>query len=191
MASALGFVFFLVVAFNIEKHLAQDVPIWQLDGSPGLKSTGDKITCIGEGNVPKNGLWMDGVIEGSKYWEITFQEVSNMVNFGTTMQTRFGPGYETSGLFYNGNGNLSDGSGLLEDNFGPPIKSGDAVGMLITIENSTVDVYFAINGVSLGKAFTAGSNFLTGFLFPAVQFYGSGQATIIGRPPPTKVPVPY
>ncbi|RWS01828.1 hypothetical protein B4U79_16676, partial [Dinothrombium tinctorium] len=90
-----------------------------------------------------------GIQYGKYYYEFKFEEGSgNFVGF--TTKRKFAHGYRIRGLFYGGS--LSDGSSFLRK-FGPPIRKGDKVNLLLDLSKNSLKLYVFHNDVPLGLAF--------------------------------------
>jgi len=162
-------------------------PHWKTDGSEELKVLSpNEIQSSQEsstGNV-YNALWKEseeGVSSGTHYWKVTFSQVPEHSSpwIGLTDLQKFKKGWSFRGLMFGGPGNLSDGGGLLQGEFGPGLKEGDTVGMLVKFEEGKLKVYFDIDGKPLGLAFDLAASVIgASGGFPAVHFSGPGQATI-------------
>ncbi|CAF4471102.1 unnamed protein product [Didymodactylos carnosus] len=78
---------------------------------------------------------------------------------------------------YGGPGNLSDGSSGLAFGFGPKIKDGDKIGLLLDLNNNDLKLHIFHNDQSIGTAFHLQGSYPTP-LFPVVHFDGDGEMTI-------------
>lgn len=169
---------------------------WIPDGSPGFTIKGDVVTHIDDNVVNNvfNCMWQegDGASSGKHYWKINFRTLDGGGGVGLTSKEHFGKGYECKGFCFNGN--LSDGSGLLVADFGPPPAAGDTVGILVSFEGARLRIFFDINGKSLGLAFNVAATRFTS-VFPMVRFNHCGSATCgqeVEIPSLTKrVPITY
>mmetsp|Transcript_18829 Transcript_18829/g.36935 ORF Transcript_18829/g.36935 Transcript_18829/m.36935 type:complete len:331 (+) Transcript_18829:141-1133(+) len=139
-----------------------------------------------------NALWKEGrglspSLPDAQYFEITILEApegkANPVSIGLTDEAHFASGWNFKGMSFAGN--LSDGSGLLAQNFGPGVKQGDVVGLrmeLVLRKNKRYDleVYYSVNGEGLGKAFSIQEVDIVniGALYPAVGF-STGPAKVV------------
>jgi len=89
---------------------------------------------------------------------------------------KFQQGWGCKGLLYGGN--LSNGGCLLVGNFGPWVKAGDVLGVLLDVDDAKIRVYFDVNGRSLGIAFDVPRATLGNGIFPLVHFSGCGSVTV-------------
>ncbi|XP_037029144.1 uncharacterized protein LOC119069223 [Bradysia coprophila] len=148
----------------------------------GNSATATKSTA----SVPQSALWYPmgqiKVTSTTLYWTFAIRETAtssatSSVAIGLSDLNKLAPGWGVKGLFYNGP-NLSDGSVLLMDNFGPKIKNGDKCSILVKLIESRMKVYIILNGKSLGLAFDVPEDTLDG-IYPVVKFNGEGIAVEI------------
>ncbi|GBG30178.1 Ran-binding protein 9 [Hondaea fermentalgiana] len=139
-----------------------------------------------------NAMWKEGrglspSLPDAQYFEFTIAEApegaSMPVSIGLTDEKNFGAGWSFKGLSYGGN--LSDGSSLLAQGFGPSLKQGDVVGLraeMVERKNKRHDleVYISVNGEGLGKAFSIDEFEVinVGPLYPTVGF-STGPAKVV------------
>lgn len=151
---------------------------WITDGSDGFTVDGnvvshtlDELTC----NV-FNAMWQDGegVSVGEHYWKIHFLSLGGGAGVGLTSRRHFNKGYACKAIEYLGN--LSDGSTLLANDFGPIPEEGDTIGIMAAFVGDTLKMYLDINGKSLGLAFIVPASTF-GPIFPMVFFQTSGSAS--------------
>jgi len=163
---------------------------WQPDGSSGFTVDANTVTHtdVGGGGNIFNCLWEegDGVSSGSHYWKIHFDSLEDGGGVGITSKGLFKEGFALRGLSYCGN--LTNGGGLLVNNFGAPPCAGDTVGVYASFEDNRLKVYIDINGKSLGLAFDVPSSTFQS-VFPFVFFNTSGSASCRKEndPPSTSV----
>mmetsp|Transcript_3894 Transcript_3894/g.6855 ORF Transcript_3894/g.6855 Transcript_3894/m.6855 type:complete len:312 (+) Transcript_3894:229-1164(+) len=163
---------------------------WKCEGSGKVSASGSNVSAhvSKRGSVRLNAMWthkkgLSGKNPAPQYFEITVEEGKN-VWVGWTTPRGFHDGWKCKSLSYGSN--LSDGSGLKRQNYGPPIKAGDTVGLWAAFEtapkgsSSSLVVKFSHNGAGLGPAFVLanmkGKSSME--FFPMVAFSGNGRATI-------------
>lgn len=98
------------------------------------------------------------------------------ISVGLCSESSFGPGYKLKGFFYNQN--LTNGSSLLQSEFGYPIKDDDKLGMLTYFTGDELNVFFYHNGSCLGQALKAQVDPST-VLYPCVSLRVSGNKVSI------------
>jgi len=126
---------------------------WIGDGSNCYTIEGPSIECRppqGAGDNKYSALLDDGVSQGEAYWEFSILKGSS-VWCGVTARQYLQQGYKTRGMMYGGN--VSDGSGLLIQKFGPSVNAGDVIGVLVECSPQGVTVSFFHNNKALGAAF--------------------------------------
>ena len=177
----------------------------QSDDASGVQVNGNTVTCSKEGyyGSPINVLYKDPADQnGDYFWEIEVQQVGNdegsgSVSVGVTREQSFKSGWGLQAMKYLGNessrsfqsdryrslfaGNLSDGSSLLVQQFGEPIKSGDKVGILLRLSTADLKLYLFHNDRPLGLAFHINAPYPKP-LFPGMK---TRCATRLNRPPPS------
>ncbi|CAF1460425.1 unnamed protein product [Didymodactylos carnosus] len=152
---------------------------WLCEDSTSISSNGNTATVTGYNpGSPVNAMFKDddgGAVNGQHYWEYKIETHDGAV--GVTSENKFGSGYGITGLEYNSVGNLSDGSQLLVGSFGPKIKQGDKIGLLLDLSNNELKLYLIHNDEPLGMAFHITGSYPTP-LHPYVSFSGNGKITI-------------
>lgn len=130
----------------------------QSDESSAVTVNGNTISCTKEGyyGSPINVLYKDPADRsGDFFWEIEVQQSDNQggsyVSVGVTDEQSFKSGWGLKAMKYLGN--LSDGSGLLVQRFGEPIKQGDKVGILLRLSDAELKMFLFHNERPLGLAF--------------------------------------
>lgn len=163
---------------------------WLTDGSPGFVTMGSTVKLTSNGGLGNiyNAIWRDGdrgVSSGQHYWQIHFPNLRSEIVVGSTgvgftSREYFTKGYACKSIVYNGDLNASGMQdrerGRVVANFGPKIKDGDTVGLLVVFENHRLKVYIDVSGTSLGLAFDILASSFTS-IYPLVSFHFDGSAT--------------
>ena len=108
------------------------------------------------------------------YFQIQLDSIpkNSSVSVGVVNPEEMLPGWKTRGMFYNGN--LTNGAAALVTAFGPYLKQGDSVGVLVTDKNQKVTFY--INEKCLGTGFSLGQGDGGKVFCPCIHV--SGEATV-------------
>jgi hypothetical protein len=130
----------------------------QSENSSAVNVNDDTITCTKEEyyGSPINVMYKDPADQNGQYfWQIEFTELSaqssGSVSVGLTTDKGFQSGWGLKAMNYLGN--LSDGSGLLVQNFGDRIKQNDKIGILLQLSDADLKMYIFHNDQPLGLAF--------------------------------------
>lgn len=156
---------------------------WVDDGSEAFTFEDDVAECTAPpatSLMKYNCAWKDGdgVSEGEHYWELDVIEGEG-IWFGITNTASFLKGFRSRALTYCQN--ISDGSGLLVQSFGPKVtKTGDKIGMLVEFLEEKLIVRFYYNDRCLGAAFDIDGPTPTD-LFPVVAMRKAGHKVKITK----------
>mmetsp|Transcript_2632 Transcript_2632/g.6909 ORF Transcript_2632/g.6909 Transcript_2632/m.6909 type:complete len:302 (-) Transcript_2632:353-1258(-) len=162
--------------------------MWIDDGSGGTAGEGDTVTCVGEakGSSKFNAMWKEeggGATAGEHFWQLKVLAGDGLW-VGLSSEAKFGSGWRCKGAMYGGPGNTSDGGGLITGAFGEPVKAGDELGLLLSIDPSgATAVSFFHNGRPLGEAFRFEQASAVP-LFPVVGFGRASERASITRADP-------
>lgn len=137
--------------------------------------TGENELSIagGKGGTPYN-LRVE-TSESNYYFGFSVDSMENgrSISIGVVTPSEFLGGWRTKGMFYNGN--LTNGSAAKSVSWGPRIKEGDAVGVLVI--GGGKEVVFYHNGKSLGTGFAL--NDTNGKMYcPCIHIDGDVKLTI-------------
>eukprot|EP01134_Creolimax_fragrantissima_P006296 CFRG6296T1 len=156
---------------------------WKQDAEGNFIVDGNTVTHASDkGDSKCNVFWDKGGVGseaiGSQYCEFKILSAapSSCSWFGLTPPQFFKPGYQMKGMYYGGN--LSDGGGLLKEQWGPKPKQGDIIGMHSMATETVLTVSYYLNGVLLGDAFTIPAPF-PGRLYPTVSLNSRGDSVSI------------
>ncbi len=130
----------------------------QSENTSAVHVEGDTITCTREGyyGSPINAMYKDPAdCNGQYFWQVVFQQLdsqgSGSASVGLTTEQGFQSGWGLKAMKYLGN--LSDGSALLVQAFGDPIKESDRVGLFLQLTDEDLKFYIFHNDRPLGLAF--------------------------------------
>lgn len=150
---------------------------WITDGSYGFTINENVITHVDNEGVNNvfNAMWRDGdgVSSGKHYWKIYFPTLDGDAAVGLTSREHFRVGFYCKAIEYMGN--LSDGSSVLANGFGPSPKQGDTIGILAVFDGFRLKMYVDVNGKSYGLAFNVPALTFKS-VYPMVAFHKSGSA---------------
>eukprot|EP00917_Polyrhabdina_sp_WS-2016_P013182 GHVP01029007.1.p1 GENE.GHVP01029007.1~~GHVP01029007.1.p1 ORF type:complete len:302 (+),score=35.38 GHVP01029007.1:598-1503(+) len=123
---------------------------WTDCGANIISTEGTKVTFTGSGRMCA--YYNTPMTRGHNYmWELTVESGKESPSLGVTCKSKFAQGWDLRGILYHGN--TSDGSGLITQKFGPLLKTGDKVKMLVEVQDR-LNVAYSINGQNLGCAFS-------------------------------------
>lgn len=137
--------------------------VWQVEEGGTLTCEENVLTStIPRKGSPANALWKtdgDGLSAQNpvaQCYKIKIDQAGDGIWIGLCPENKFGKGWMLKGLCYGGSGgNLSDGSALKRQGYGPALKHASMeVHILAEITTGNrLNVYFAVDGKGLGKAF--------------------------------------
>jgi len=158
---------------------------WCTLDDPLLQGCSNELVVASNSVQKSNAIWLEGPGLSTRNCSPQFYVLnvvecasSSSIWFGLSDSSHFGSGWKLKGLMCGRN--LSDGSSLLQSNYCPEIKSGDSIGMRLSIEEGNLCMYYSFNGTGLGKAFEldlTDIDFGYESLFPVVSF-SSGPAKV-------------
>eukprot|EP00586_Coscinodiscus_wailesii_P006451 CAMPEP_0172490932 /NCGR_PEP_ID=MMETSP1066-20121228/21565_1 /TAXON_ID=671091 /ORGANISM="Coscinodiscus wailesii, Strain CCMP2513" /LENGTH=321 /DNA_ID=CAMNT_0013259677 /DNA_START=27 /DNA_END=992 /DNA_ORIENTATION=+ len=124
--------------------------------------------------APFNVILNISSLENSFYYEITLSSLNGTISAGLVNKNDFRPGWDTDGLFYNGN--VHNGKTALITGFGDEtVRAGDKVGVYAKRHDpdSELVVAYYINGRCLGTGFRLTSLDADDDFFPCLSVCGS------------------
>eukprot|EP00917_Polyrhabdina_sp_WS-2016_P016552 GHVP01035798.1.p1 GENE.GHVP01035798.1~~GHVP01035798.1.p1 ORF type:complete len:323 (-),score=73.53 GHVP01035798.1:664-1632(-) len=135
-------------------------PLFAAKLQPGCKSELDlgstyKTPVGSSKSTPQSACLNTELFGGSETSWILQIKSSRSIDFGVSHLDLIGEGWNSTGLFYNGN--LHDGRGVIKGNFGPHLKAGDTIEMFVQMkesdDNSRLRIAYKLNNMKLGTAF--------------------------------------
>jgi SPRY domain len=154
---------------------------WIGDGSSGntlTQKANDLIIESKSTGTPFNLRVNSEKASDGYYWQANIQKLKGNVSFGAVTKDEFKPGWKAKGVFYNGN--LTNGSGALQVNWGPMFEAGDSVGVQVAPGSDALEVSFYKNGECLGTGFRLPKT--TETFYPCLHISGSASLRIEAPP---------
>lgn len=135
---------------------------WQIEESGTLICEENILTSTTpRKGSPANALWKTDSMglslqnPSAQCYKITIDQADDGIWVGLCPENKFGRGWKLKALCYGGPGNLSDGSALVRQEYGPALKRAGMVVHILAeiVTGGRLDVYYAVDGKGLGKAF--------------------------------------
>lgn len=171
-------------------------PTWFTENSPEIFSHGDVLHIEKrrptDRESPYNAILRTPAflpIEGaSTYWDISVDVMPQTLFFGIAKIDSPLPtvptGYGMKFLGYGGPGNLADGSSGLISRWGPPLGPNTSkIGVLATVSEGRLNVYFYVDGGALGLGYSLPANLFPSGVRFAIQSSGPAQFAYIPDTP--------
>ena len=108
-------------------------------------------------------------------FNVKIAELNGNISVGVVQKDEFKPGWKTKGMFCNGN--LTNASAALKTSWGPHIKQGDTMGVMVTHgSDKTLKVTFYKDEQCLGTGFALPNNSKT--FYPCLHVSGSAKLVV-------------